>query len=140
MSPEEAWQTIFSNFDHDNTGRQRLRLPSFHPSTSGPLNDRPLPTVSLKKLSAVLYSCFFYDPHIIVGDENYIKTHVLRYLYFVNQHDLSDSNVLFEYPLPQRNELEKFDEAENRGTLRRYHQSWLAQQTFREWKPMALLS
>jgi len=71
----------------------------------------------------VQYSCFFYGPHIIVGDENYIKTHVLRYLYFVNQHDLYDSNILFEYPLPQRKELEKLDEAENGVTLRRYHQS-----------------
>ena len=133
MPPEQAWQAIFSNFDHHSTGRQRLELPSFDPSTSNPLNSRPLPSIRVKKLSPVQYSCFFYHPpHIIVGDEDYIETHVLRYLYFVNQHDLVDSTIIFEYPLPLTNELGKLDAIEGNKNLRRYHQSWLAQQNYRE--------
>ena len=132
MPPEEAWHTIFSNFDHNSTGCQKLLLPSFNLSAPEPLNDRPLPSIRLKKLSPVQYSCFFYDAHIIVGDEDYIKTHVLRYLYFVNQHGLSDSNISFEYPLPQRTELDKIEDADDRMILRRYHQSCLAQRRYRE--------
>jgi len=132
MSPEEAWHTMFSNFDHSSTGRQKLHLPLLDRSTLHRSANRPLPSIYLKKLSPLQYSCFFFDGHIIIGDEEYIKTHATRYLNFANQHDLSDSRISFEYPLPLEKELDKINDVDNRAQLRRYHRSWIAQENYRK--------